>query len=826
MSDASSCYHCGLPVSEKSICYVEVKNQHWPVCCPGCKAVVETIVKNGMGNYYQYRTQPAVTASASSEKIKAEFILYDRKNLQQDFVKFFENGEREALLLLEGITCAACVWLIETHLMQYAGVCQVDVNLTELTVRLRWQPKKVKLSQLLHILCIIGYRPHPWHADKRSMLMKKESKSFLLRLAVSGIGAMQVMMYAIALYAGAMQDMEVYYRDFIRWVSAIMATPVVFYAALPFFKAAWRDLQVRSLSMDVPISLAIGGAYVASIVATTNKSGDVYFDSVCMFTFFLLVGRYLELRTRYRASCSARDLHRLLPASCLRLTENAQVERVAIQDLALQDCLRILPGETVPTDGIIIGGRSSLDESALSGEYMPVKKCIHDAVIAGSHNVGNAFDMRITALANQTRLSGIMHLLAKASEEKPKTTRLANQVASWFVGAVILVAVVVYFSWSFLGSDHAFWIMLSVLVITCPCALSLATPVAMTAATNALHLMGVLIIHSRLLEALPKVTHVIFDKTGTLTHGRLSVKKIVVASGHHYNQSQLLAIAAALESYSSHPIAGAFSAIEYGEQAENVQTFVGKGLQGWINGCEFRIGKPDFCLPNKPLNMPEDGQWLLLSNNEQVLAWFELNDAIRDEAVDLIRALKQKGLQIELLSGDRQPVVAAMADTLGVKQWRAGASPEDKLNRVRQLQNEGATVLMVGDGINDVPVLAGADVSFAMNTATDLTKTHADGVLLSSDLMKIVSSITLSNATRLIIRQNIIWSLAYNMMALPLASFGMIPPWAAAIGMSLSSLVVVGNALRLTKKKTAGKQLALNKDSWSSTAPHDEQALL
>ena len=808
MSKASSqCFHCHLPIPGTVAYHAEVEGQQQPMCCPGCKAVTEAIIAGGLDSYYQHRTDPGLQAGSITERLQEELRIYDQDTVQKDFVVSKGDDERalkQASLLIEGITCAACIWLLENHLGSLKGVDSVHVNLSTHEAQVIWNPDSVPLSDLMLLIHQIGYKAHPWRADHQEALLKEENRRFIRRLALAGIGTMQVMMYAIALYSGAItNDMSDPYRDFIRYISALVATPVILYSAAPFFKAAIRDVRVRHLSMDVPVSIAIGGAYLASLWATVKGSGEVYFDSVSMFTFFLLAGRYLELRARHATSRAAKALQNLLPASCLKQVDGVYT-RVPCAELQQGDHVRILPGDSVPADGVITRGVSQFDESMLTGENRPVSHTTGDTIIGGSLNVENAIEMEVSLVGKDTRMSAIMQLLTHARHDKPGIAKLADRVAAWFVACVLLVAVTVYWYWSGTAADDAFWITLSVLVVTCPCALSLATPAALTAATGHLHQLGFLITRGHVLEGLEKVNHVVFDKTGTLTRGLLELTDIRVIDGTH-NKDDCLSIAATLEAHSEHPIARAFRSNVPLQTAESIASVTGQGMEGTVNGKRYRIGRPEFCLPHQRLSSPKgEDQWLLLSQENTALCWFRLtDDSLRPEARDMVHRLQERGLTVTLLSGDQTPVVSKVAKQLDIEYWQAQASPDDKLAFIRHCQQQGDRVLMVGDGINDVPVLAGADISLAMGSASDLAKTSADAVLLSNDLGRLMDALNLALQTRAVIRQNLAWSLVYNLSALPLASAGLVAPWMAAIGMALSSLVVVGNALRLGAKNVA-----------------------
>lgn len=776
------------------------------MCCPGCKAVAETIVAGGLSHYYKHRSSEAVlvpdfTGTALPDALKDELALYDNPKVQQAFVFSVSETIREATLVIEGITCAACVWLLEHHIIKQTGVEKVSVNLTNHRAKIRWNNNQTQLSQIMAAIYSIGYQGHPYHPDKEEQLLEQEKKRALRRLGVAGLGMMQVMMLAVALYAGALQGIESKYIHFIRWASLILATPVVLYCARPFFTAAMRDIKTRHLSMDVPVSLAIGGAYIASVWATLTRSGEIYFDSVTMFTFFLLIGRYLEMQARHRTGRAGNALLNLLPASATRITQGQQ-ELIPANELVPGDTVLIKPGHTVPADGLIVQGSTTVDESALTGEYLPLHRKIGEKLIGGTLNVEHPVQITVTETGSATQLSAIVRLLERATEEKPAVAKTADAVASYFVGAVLITAVVVGAIWWLLAPENAFWITLSVLVVTCPCALSLATPTALTAATGTLRQEGLLITRGHVLESLARATHIVFDKTGTLTEGNLSLSQTQLLAD--LSTEQALEIAGALEAQSEHPIAKAFHKFT-AHTAQEIKVSVGQGITGCLNGQTYRLGKAEFAsqLCQQPITQQDapdqQGQWLLLCSTTKPLAWFCLNDPLRKGAKETIQQLQQLGLQVAMLTGDSSGAVTSVADTLGISDITANATPQQKLDTIRTLQAQGAQVIMIGDGINDIPVLAGAQTSVAMGSATDLAKTNADSVLVSGDITHLTDALLLARKTRRVIRQNLTWALCYNLTALPLAAMGFVAPYMAAIGMSASSLVVVGNALRLTK---------------------------
>jgi len=821
--DDQACFHCGLDVPIKSRFVTVISGKPRRMCCPGCLAVAQAITEGGLDNYYKHRTSEATAPEFSdqvvSEQLLAELKLCDQPSIQRAFVTSLDNGNKQAALVIEGITCAACVWLLEHHISNLDGVTKVSINLTNHRAQLIWDENNIQLSEILLAIHRIGYQGHPYHPDKEEQLLALETRKATRRLGIAGVFCMQVMMLAIALYAGDIQGLEDHLVTFIRWASFVLATPVVIYSARPFFEAALRDLKTRHLTMDVPVSLAIGGAYLASVWATVTASGEVYYDSVTMFTFFLLIGRFLEMKARHRTGRAGNSLMNLLPASAIVLRDNEE-HMIPANDLCVGDRVLVKPGHTIPADGNIASGKSSIDESALTGEYLPLSKNSGDPVVGGTINVENPIQIEITQVGASTQLSAIVRLLERAHEEKPAVARVADRLAGYFVAAVLVTALTVAISWWFIAPEHAFWITLSVLVITCPCALSLATPTALTVATGTLRQNGLLITRGHVLESLSRATHIVFDKTGTLTEGNLSLQQIEPCNSSSHDQC--MSIASALESYSEHPIAKAFhhySTLHTVTPADNVTNHVGHGLEGIVNGQRYFIGKPEFASQHCAQSLsyedaPDDrSQWLLLTNEHETIAWFGLNDPARKQAQNTINQLRQQGLQVQMLTGDSSAAVQHIASELNIDQTISGVTPEQKLQHIQQLQDKGARVIMVGDGINDIPVLAGAQTSIAMGSATDLAKTNADAILISSDLHRLPQALNLARKTQAIIRQNLGWALIYNLIALPLAATGMIAPYMAAIGMSASSLVVVGNALRLSKLSNAYRHKTNNQSS-------------
>lgn len=797
MSALQPCYHCGLPVPEGSAFKAVVLGESRAMCCPGCQAVAEAIVAGGLESYYRHRSETAANPEALPRVLSDELALYDRPDVQQQLVE--QHGDtQETALLIEGISCAACGWLIEHHLRKLPGVVSAHLNLSNHRLQVEWQGSQLPLSQLLAELRRIGYAAHPYQPDAAAERMHQENRRTMRQLGVAGLLWMQVMMASMATWPEFNLDLSHSFDVILRWTSLILTTPIVFYCCGPFFRGALRDLRTRHLTMDVSVSLAIGGAYLAGIWSTITGSGELYFDAVGMFALFLLAGRYLERRARERTAQVTAQLVNLLPASCLRLDAGGNSQRILLSELMIGDHVLVPPGAVIPADARIIDGHSSIDESLLTGEYLPQPRSRGQHVTGGTLNVESPLTIEVQALGEQTRLSAIVRLLERAQADKPRLAELADRVSQWFLIIVLLVAAVLGLIWWQIDSERAFWIVLALLVATCPCALSLATPTALTTATGSLHGLGLLVTRGHVLESLNHVDTLIVDKTGTLTEGRLVLREVRPLT--ELDQDTCLRLAAALENRSEHPIARAFGRSPL--VAEAVRSEPGKGLEGRIDGQTLRIGEAGFVCAlsaSPPPAIPEtSGQWLLLGNEHQPLAWLRLDDRLREDARILIDAAHQRGWQILLLSGDRSPMVESVARELGIPDARGGLTPDDKLAVLQTLHRQGRRVLMLGDGVNDVPVLAGADISVAMGSATDLAKTNADAVLLSNRLDSLVEALEVARRTRRIIVENITWACLYNGLILPFAAIGWVTPGWAAIGMSASSLVVVINALRLS----------------------------
>jgi Cu2+-exporting ATPase len=803
------CYHCGLPVDGAVRYRVRIAGADQPMCCAGCAAVAEAISGGGLEQFYRHRDAlPEATPEPGGGR---DLSVYDLPEVQADFVRTVAHADcadaREALLIIEGIRCAACVWLNEQHVGRLPGVLVLDINYATRRARVVWDPARASLSAILQAVADIGYQAWPNDRAHAESVARNERRDALWRLAVAGLGMMQVMMYAWPEYVAGDLELPDGIAALMRWASLILTVPVVLYSAAPFFSRAWRDLAARRVGMDLPVALGVGSAFAASLWATVTRSGEVYFDSVTMFVFLLLAGRYLEMLARQRAVRGVEDLAQAMPAMARRFTDwpAAQTEAVPVVRLLVGDRVVVAAGEAIPADGRLVEGRSEFDESLLTGESRPQARQVGDRVVGGSMNLASPVVLQVEQVGEATRLAAIRRLIGRASASRPEVVQFADRIALHFVSALIVLACVTAGVWLWIDPDRALWVFVAVLVVSCPCALSLATPAALTVATGVLSRSGLLVTRAHAIETLARVTHVVFDKTGTLTTGDMQVQRTETL--RDIDPIDALALAAALETHSTHPIARALRQASTAPSlpaVEALEAVTGQGVKAMLGGRAVRLGRAEFVCAMSGVAAPEtqagNATPVWLGDDHGLIARFDLTDTVRTGAVELLMRLRERGIAVTLLSGDAPAPVRALAGELGIDDAHARMSPEGKRAFIEGLQSGGAVVAMLGDGVNDAPVLAQAQVSVAMGSGTELARAQGDLVLLSSGFDALMRGFDTAQATLAVVRQNLRWAFAYNLLAIPPAMLGWITPWMAGIGMSVSSLVVVLNALRLQRR--------------------------
>ncbi|MBK8742187.1 MAG: heavy metal translocating P-type ATPase [Betaproteobacteria bacterium] len=817
-ASAVQCAHCGLPLPAG----VDIQATHAGhlrrYCCHGCLALAQVGPQ---------------AASAVPAGVAGPWALFDDPSRQRSWVVRAGARRAEVALVLEGVHCAACVETIRSRIGAMDGVYQIDVQLPGERARLAWDPLRQRLGAILEAIARLGYKAAPVDALAAAAARRREARRALLRLFIAGFGMMQVMMYAVPAYVTE-DGIGEEHATLLRWASLVLAIPVVLYSAWPFFAGAWRDLRNGRPGMDVPVALGIGTAFTASAWATWIDHGEVYFDSVTMFVFFLLASRYFELRARQKASGAADALARQQPEIAVRLAEagagqGARPETVPVAAIRVGDRVLVRPGEVVPVDGRVVQGHGTLAESMLTGESSPVVRAEGAPVLAGSTlysaEPDDQLHVVVEATGENTRLGEMVRLLDRALLDKPRLALIADRVAVWFTGGLLLLAALTALAWWLIDPSRIIAVTVAVLVVSCPCALSLATPSAVAAATGVLARRGLLVLRGRALETLAGATHVVFDKTGTLTSGRITMQR--VEAFRDMPAEDCAAVAAALEAGSQHPAGQAIRlAARPGVAAHGVTRVPGSGVEGVVAGRRYRLGQPAYAqamhgqpLPAAFAGARPDQTLVALADEAGWVAHFQLAGALRPGARELVDDLHGLGLQVLLLSGDRPATAQYWAAQLGIAAVEGGASPLRKRQVIQDLQHAGAVVVMVGDGANDTAALGVAHASIAVGSGARLAQQGADMVWLGDDLGHLDWAIHKSRKAMRIIRQNLWWAFGYNMTAIPLAVTGTIGPLIAGLGMSISSLLVVLNALRLLRESDNVPDLA---PSAASPAPPGE----
>ena len=913
---SAGCHHCGTPLGPESSRIV-VSGREVHVCGEPCRTAVETIAYAGLDAWYGLRThsdaQGAVTSDPRHQteldawrvpEVEASLLRRGTNALHASTEHGYGTGTTAVTLTVEGMRCAGCAWLVERLLASVPGVSAAAVDFPLRRAEVRFDTRATRLHTLLETLAKAGYRATPYTVHAEEAAIESERRARIRGLGISALFGMQVMLLSIALYAGDWYGgMETRFEQLFRWLAMVLTVPVLAWPGRAFFTGAVTALRNRSLTMDVPVALGLTIAFAGSAFATVTGEGEVWFDSVVMFVTLLGAARYLELLARRRAGATIRALARSAPLVATRVRsggadgdtgtlagcdavrlggeridggegsdggnggnrsnhDDPGTDRIPAAALRPGDRVRVRPGEVVPADGTIRSGHSAFDESLLTGESNPVALSAGDPVLAGSVNGAGVVEVEVACAGDETVLGGVLGRAEQAARERPAIAEIADRAAAWFIGGVLVLAIGVAVAWLLHDPARMIPVLVSVLVVTCPCALSLATPAAMTAALGALARAGLIATRANAVERLALATHCLADKTGTLTEGRFRLQSVTTFTG--ISESQCLALAAALERYATHPAAAALVAAaggagravgssgEAGPGGERVidgeggsgagidggggsgierrggdgehaighvkepGTHTG-GVTGRIDGVRYAVGSPEFVaricgldtggtkrsVPGAGEDDASDsvGTHVFLARDGALLARFVLADTLRADAPDLVEGLRRRGIETTIASGDSAPAVERTARDLGVARHLAGLTPEGKLDEAARLAAAGERVLMLGDGVNDTPALAGAHVSVAMGRGAAAAAARADAVLIGGDPGRLLAALDIAHRARRIVKQNLAWALGYNLVALPLAATGMVPPWAAAIGMSLSSLAVAGNALRLGRER-------------------------
>ena len=841
------CDHCHLPIDfgDEEI-VATINDQTLSFCCHGCKSVCESIYNAGMDGFYR-RTTEGETLQPPPE-IDPQLDVYDLDEVQQEFVTRYddESGEiREIHLLIEGIHCAACIWLIERRLANELGIVQANVNLSAKKLHLKWQDDKIKLSQILSYLGQIGYAGVPFDPEMAEGQLKKQNRQLLFRLGFAGFAAMNLMWISIALYAGADEGE---FKHLFYWLGLGLATPTLLYSGYPFYRGAITGLMNRHLTMDLPVAIGATITYFYScyVVIADVEIAHVYFDTVVNFIFVILTGRYLEAMSKRLAVQSSQRLLDLQPKIATLLIQD-EMKIVPVSTLKQDDRVLVKAGEKIPVDGIIVEGESIIDESMLTGEFVPVNKFIGDQVSAGTTNKDGVLSIQVNQTLKDTALGKIIHLVDEAQATKAPIQCTADKIIPWFVSITLLLATITFIYWLSDGIERALMAATSVLIITCPCAFGLATPMAIAVATGVGARMGILVKHGAVLEILSSVKHFVFDKTGTLTQGKMlvshffsidanfqTINKIALNEefSHQLNEveKEIISLSGLLESHSEHSIARSIVnfSYQYGLKSKHnkltkINTIPGSGIRALLADKQLMIGKLSWLQEHIMKTMDTEQKQLFKHLVEQlesqmldyqrsgstiVYSWLEdsglllfvISDQLRSDTIQVIERMHQHGFELTLLSGDKQVAADFMAQQLNIDEVIAEVLPEEKDQLIQKKQRSGHLIAMVGDGINDAPALVRADVGIAMGSGTDVSIDSADVILVNGELAKIPLAAELSQVTLRSIKQNITISIVYNVIMVPLAMAAMITPLVAAISMPLSSLLVIANAARIRWK--------------------------
>ncbi len=755
--------------------------------------------------------------------VSDDFLALDDPIEQKEFTRFTEvDGKRlaESVLVVQGMYCAACADTVEGAVCQLPGVLSAEVNAATRRLTLQWDPSVQQASRIAQAVGATGYRLLPMHEALSISNRMAEGRKVLWRLFVAGICMMQVMMYAWPAYITQPGEIPPDIEHLLRWASWVLSLPVLLFASGSFFASAWRDLLRGRVGMDTPVSIGILVTFTASSLATFDPTGpwgrEVWFDSLTMFVFFLMGGRYFEFKARDRTAGALDDLMNRLPQVCERRKADGLFELVSVRRLELGDVVRLHAGQAFPGDGVLLSETATVDEALLTGESHPLNRQAGDAVIAGSFNLSGPAEVKLNKLGADTRFAQIVALMEKASTQKPRLAVLADRIAAPFLVIVLLAAGLAGWYWWQTDPARALAVAVAVLIVTCPCALSLATPTAMLASAGALARRGVLVRRLQAFESLSLIDTVVFDKTGTLTHDKVVLSDIIVRAG--VTQAQVLALGASMAEGSLHPAARAI-VVAAGQgwpgngvtqphapldemTVSGLVEVAGQGMRGaWQGRGELTLGSAEFCgLAGTPHEAADSPQ-VHLSDSTGWLATFVLNEGLRADARHAVTALKAMGIRTVLLSGDRRESATRIGTAVGIDCVIAGATPEKKLEELTELQAQGHRVAMVGDGLNDGPVLARANTSFALGTAAPLAQAQSDYVIQGGLLMEVVHALMQARATMRIVRQNLTWAAGYNAVSVPLALMGYMPPWMAGLGMAISSFWVIGNALRLNRQR-------------------------
>ncbi len=806
-----ACYHCGQTLPAGPFLEI-IDGKDLFFCCQGCLSVCKYIYNANLGGYYEKRN--ANRPQKPPELPDNYMAINEDPRLVKDY-----GNLKEASLIIEGIHCSACIWLIEKVIGGIDGVSSAGVNFSNNRAKVRWQGEKTSLKEIIRSIASFGYNAIPYDPYIIEIPLTLKNKDILIRIAIAGFGTAAAMFMAEGLYAGYFWGMDERLRFFFHWLSLIVTMPAVFYSGMPFIKGAYNGIRNRSITMDMPIASGVLITFLYSAWATVNNLEYVYFDSAAMFIFLILMGRYFESSAKRRAGNITERLLSLR-AKTATLVKDGIRKSVPVHSIKAEDIIEVKPGEKIPVDGVIIEGISRVDESMLTGESMPVKKTTGANVSGATINIDGTFLFRATGVGEDTILSKIIRMVEDARTQKAPLQNIADRIAAYFVPAITAIAILTYIYWSVRDPAHAVLYTAAVLIISCPCALALATPAAIITGTGAGAKEGILIKSGEVLENIHRATHIVFDKTGTITEGKIGVTDIIAAGNRRSEgrEKEVLRLAASIEQFSEHPIGKAIvreaaeTKTDLYSKIEDFTSYSGKGIEGGVKNLKVIIGSKKFII-ERGLEVTEEllsaeeilnreGKTsVFVSYGPQVSGIIGVSDRIREGALSAVKNLKNIGLKVTMLTGDSKKIADVVARKAGIENIIAEVLPHDKEAVVKRLQDAGDVVIMVGDGINDAPALVRADIGIAVGSGIDAAIESADIVILNSNPLSVLNAIKLSGKTFKVIKENLMFSFFYNILLIPLASMGYVAPVLAGIAMPLSSLIVIGNSIKIGRGK-------------------------
>ncbi len=792
-----TCTHCNLKFDESVMIKEEHNGEELNFCCKGCQGVYHLLESEGLDTFYDKLGDTQLQPAAEYHDDLHKFDLEGFKN---KYIKEDEDGLYEINLIIEGIHCSACVWLNEKVLHKTDGIIEATINYTNNKAKVIWDPEEIQLSKIIETIRSIGYNAYPYDASLQEERANKTKKAYYSRILMGVFGTMNIMWIAIAQYAGYFTGMEQKFKDILNVAEFILATPVLFYSGWIFFRGAYYGFKNHIVNMDTLVASGALLAYVYSIYAMTTQTGEVYFDSVVMIITFVLVGKYLEVLSKKHAVDTLDSIIGSTPTEVTVVKENVK-SLIGVENIQIGDTIELKPGEKVVIDGKVTYGEGSFDESSLTGESEPVFKKRGDEILSGSICLDSVIRYEATKDASHSLLTSIVNLLEDAITKKPRIEQLADTVSGYFSLAILSIAIATFVGWYFIGGsfETALIVSISVIVIACPCALGLATPMSTLVGIGVAAKRGLLFKEATFLETMAKSNLLALDKTGTITEGKPSVVHAQIEEG--FNPSLLLALAET----SNHPISKGVARYlrEHYDHMEtltleSIKSIEAKGLEAYHNSTKLVGGNAALMAQHHiDIENESENSLFIFAIDDNIVATFELTDTIREGAKEAIANIRKMGIEVVMLTGDHEKSAQRIAKEVGVDHVHARLLPTDKSDIIQQFQKEGKIVVMVGDGINDALALANANIAIAMGRGADVAINVSDVVLLNEKPQSIYEAYRISRRTFLAVKENLGFSLLYNLVAVPLAVSGYVNPLVAALSMSMSSLIVVGNSMRI-----------------------------